>query len=130
MSSGVGSRTRHGSAVAVAVAVAVTVAVAQASVYCSSNVIPGQGTSICCQYRAKPKGNKQTNKQNKTDQRALPWVPGPNPSAFFSFLLMVLCLFSIQHPGVLLALPGRSRAMCIFSIFLELKIQPLFSALR
>ena len=128
MSSGVGSRTRHGSAVAVAVAV--TVAVAQASVYCSSNVIPGQGTSRCCQYRAKPKGNKQTNKQNKTDQRALPWVPGPNPFAFFSFLLMVLCLFSIQHPGVLLALLGRSRAMCIFSIFLKLKMQPWFSALR
>ena len=63
MSSGVGSRTRHGSAVAVAVAVAVTVAVAQASVYCSSNVIPRQGPSICCQYRAKPKG--KTNKQTK-----------------------------------------------------------------
>lgn len=61
MSSGVGSRTRHGSDVAVAVAV--TVAVAQASVYCSSNVELDRELPYAVSTGLNQR-EKQTNKQN------------------------------------------------------------------
>lgn len=51
----------------------------------------------------------------------------PSWSAFFSGLFRVfLCSFYIEYPGVSVVLSGRNREKYVYSLFLEVVVQPQF----